>query len=350
MNVPPPSSSAGRARRQASTGQPTLTSVALHAGVSTATVSRYLNMPDVVASETAERIRAAIEELGYVPNLLAGGLASNRSRLVAVIVPSVSFSIFNDTIDGIVEALARAGYTAMLGLSGERDERLGSVIDAAIARRPDGIIITASSTEPIRRKLEKSGVTVIETWDLPGTPLDIAVGFSHKAVGRALGTFAISQGYRAPIVISASGARARLRYDGLVEVLAEHGMPAPTIDYLGGTTRFGEGRRRFAHALDRGEKPDLVICSSDWLAQGVLIEANCRGLSVPHDLGVIGFGDLAFAAEMDPPITSVHIPGDQIGERAVEALIRRNEGQAVEPLVDVGFEIVARATTRRRAR
>jgi LacI family gluconate utilization system Gnt-I transcriptional repressor len=344
------STSSGRARRQASTGQPTLSSVASHAGVSTATVSRYLNMPDIVARDTADRIRAAIDQLGYVPNLLAGGLASNRSRLVAVIVPSVSFSIFNDTIDGIVEALARSGYTAMLGLSGEGDERLGSVIDGAIARRPDGIIITAASTDPIRRKLEQSGITIIETWDLPETPLDIAVGFSHKAVGRALGTFAIAQGSRAPLVISATGRRARLRYEGLVEVLAEQGMPAPPIDYLGGTTRFGEGRRRFAHALDRGEKPDLVICSSDWLAQGVLIEANCRGLTVPQDLGVIGFGDLAFAADMDPPITSVHIPGDQIGERAVEALIRRNDGQAVEQLVDVGFEIVARATTRRRAR
>lgn len=318
--------------------------------MSSATVSRYLNMPDVVARDTAERIRAAIDQLGYVPNLLAGGLASNRSRLVAVILPSVSFSIFNDTIDGIVEALASAGYTAMLGLSGEGDERLESVIDGAIARRPDGIIITAAGTDRIRRKLEKSGITIIETWDLPETPLDIAVGFSHRAVGRALGSFAISQGYCAPLVISASGSRARLRYEGLVEILAEHGMPPPPVDYLGGTTRFGEGRRRFAHALDRGEKPDLVICSSDWLAQGVLIEANCRGVSVPQDMGVIGFGDLAFAAEMDPPITSVHIPGEQIGARAVEALVRRNEGQAIKPQVDVGFQIVARATTRRRMR
>lgn len=335
------------ARRQTGSSQPTLTNVAKKAGVSTATVSRYLNLPTMVAAATGERIRAAIEEIGYVPNLLAGGLASNRSRLVAVIVPSLSFSIFNDTIDSIVEALAREGYTAMLGLSGQNDERFENILDGVMARRPDGLIITAASTDKIKRKLSSSGATIVETWDLPEHPLDVAVGFSHKAVGRAIGAFAIQQGYRAPVVISASGRRAQLRYEGIVETLAEHHLPPPPIDYLGGVTRFGEGRRRFAHILDSGQRPDLVICSSDWLAQGVLVEANCRGFRVPDDVGVIGFGDLAFAADMDPPITSVHIPWDEIGNRAVDALVRRNEGHAIEKVVDVGFEIISRATTRK---
>lgn len=336
---------AGRTRN-AGSGRPTLESVARKAGVSSATVSRYLNNPGVVAEDTALRIRQAVDETGYVPNLLAGGLASNRSRLVAVIVPSVSLSIFNDTIDAIVEALSVAGYTAMLGLSGENDSRLATVVDAAIARRPDGIIITASGIASIRNRLEQSGITIIETWDLPDVPLDIAVGFSHRAVGRAIGDFAAAHGYRNPLVISADGQRARARYDGIVEALAGHGMAAPPVDYLGGTTRFGEGRRRFAHAIDSGMQPDLVICSSDWLAQGVIIEAMSRGISIPQDIGIIGFGDLAFASEMEPPVTTVRIPGDSIGNRAVEALVRRAAGEHVDAVVDVGFEVVARGTTR----
>jgi LacI family gluconate utilization system Gnt-I transcriptional repressor len=333
-------------RGRAPGGPATLEIVARLAKVSTATVSRYLNNPNVVAEKTAETIRKAIAETGYVPNLLAGGLASNRSRLVAVIVPSVSQSIFNDTIDAIVEALSAAGYTAMLGLSGEDDTRLGSVIDAAIARRPDGIIVTAVGTAAIRDRLENCGITVIETWDLPERPVDIAVGFSHFEVGKAVGEFILSRGYREPLVISAAGARARHRYVGLVEALASNGLEAPPVDYLGGTTRFGEGRRRFAHALDSGLKPDVVICSSDWLALGVIVEAKARGICVPDDVGVIGFGDLGIAAEMEPAITTVRIHGDRIGSRAVEALVKRAEGSDTEKLVDVGFSIVARSTTR----
>ena len=327
-------------------GPATLDVVAKLAGVSTATVSRYLNNPDVVAEKTALTIRKAIAETGYVPNLLAGGLASNRSRLVAVIVPSVSLSIFNDTIDAIVEALSAAGYTAMLGLSGEDDTRLGSVIDAAIARRPDGIIVTAVGTAAIRDRLENCGITVIETWDLPERPVDIAVGFCHGAVGRAVGEFLLSRGYKRPLVISAAGTRARRRYEGLVEAMAGHGLKPPPIDYLGGTTRFGEGRRRFAHALDSGLTPDVVICSSDWLALGVVVEAKSRGLSVPDDVGVIGFGDLGIAAEMEPAITTVRIHGERIGAQAVEALVNRAEGRDTEKLVNVGFSIIERSTTR----
>ena len=332
--------------RRAGISAPTLDVVAGLAKVSPATVSRFLNNPGVVAEKSARRIREAIAETGYVPNLLAGGLASNRSRLVALIVPSVSQSIFNDTIDAIVDALSRAGYTAMLGLSGEDDTRLSSVVDAAIARRPDGIIITSAGTAMMRERLMQSGITIIETWDLPDSPLDIAVGFSHRALGHAIGEFLMAHGYRRPLVISASGARARARYQGIVEALETRGRPAPRVDYLGGTTRFGEGRRRLASALDSGDPPDLVICSSDWLAQGVIVEALSRGISVPGELAVIGFGNLGFAADMEPPITSVHVHGEQIGSEAVAALLRRAAGEDVQPIVDVGFSIVERGSTR----
>ncbi|MEH3108174.1 MAG: LacI family DNA-binding transcriptional regulator [Sphingomonas fennica] len=334
--------------RPAAPPVPTLKSVAALAGVSTATVSRFLNAPAVVAPDTGDRIRAAIAETGYVPNLLAGGLASSRSRLVSVIVPSVGQSIFNDTVDAIVEELALAGYSVMLGLSGEDDGRLATVLDAAIARRPDGIILTGSNlSEPFRAKLRAAGIAVIETWDLPPAPMDMAIGFSHVAVGRALGAFLADRGYRRPHVISASGVRARHRLEGLMQMLVERGLPPPTVDFLGGSTRFGEGRQRFGTLADRGDPlPDVILCSSDWLAQGVLIEAQMRGIAVPDRLSVIGFGNLRMAAEMEPAITSVDINGRAIGAHAAAALLARAAGQVPPATTDVGFSIVERETTR----
>ncbi len=330
-------------------GVPTLKSVAALAGVSTATVSRFLNAPAVVAAETGDRIRTAITATGYVPNLLAGGLASSRSRLVSVIVPSVGQSIFNDTVDAIVEELAQAGYSVMLGLSGEDDGRLASVLDAAIARRPDGIILTGSGLrESLRVKLRAAGIAVIETWDLPAVPMDIAIGFSHVAVGRALGAFLAERGYARPHVISASGVRARHRLEGLMQTLVARGLAPPTVDFLGGSTRFGEGRQRLRMLLDRGEPlPDVILCSSDWLAQGVLVEAQMQGVAVPETLSVIGFGNLRMAAEMEPAITSVDINGRAIGAHAAAALIARAGGTTPPAVTDVGFSIVERDTTRR---
>jgi LacI family gluconate utilization system Gnt-I transcriptional repressor len=327
---------------------PTLKSVADLAGVSTATVSRFLNVPAVVANETAARIRDAIEVTGYVPNLIAGELASNRSRLVSVIVPSLSQSIFNDTVDGIVEELAKAGYSVMLGLSGEGDSRFNSVLDAAMARRPDGVILTGGPLNKTHAaKLKAAGFTVIETWDLPAAPIDIAIGFSHHEVGRVIGAFIADRGYLRPHVITASGTRARHRLEGLMQALLGRELPPPTVEFLGGATRFGEGRQRFGALVDRGGPlADVIICSSDWLAQGVLVEARVRGIAVPETVSVIGFGNLGMSGEMDPPMTTVEINGRAIGAGAAAALLDRAQGRTPMPFTDVGFGLIERATTR----
>jgi LacI family transcriptional regulator, gluconate utilization system Gnt-I transcriptional repressor len=328
-------------------GRATLGTVARLAGVSSATVSRYLNNPTIVAKRTAERIRATIAETGYIPNLLAGGLASNRSRLVALIVPSVSHSIFNDTVDAIVDAVSDAGYTTMLGLSGEDDRRVGTVLDAVIARRPDGIILTGMAGDGVhRRRLVESGATIIETWDLPDEPLDVAVGFSHREVGEAVANMVLAGGYQRPFVISARGRRARLRYQGLADALRVNGREPPHVEYLGYTTRFGEGRSRFAALIDQGYRPDIVICSSDWLAQGVVFEAVARGINIPADVAVVGFGNLGFSVEIEPAITTVDVRGSRIGAKAVEILVGRAAGVEISNQHDTGFSVISRSTTR----
>ena len=151
---------------------PRLDDVAAMAGVSAATVSRYLNSPEVVAAATGARIREAIEKTGYVQNLTATALAGSRSRLIAALVPDIAQSIFNDTVEAMIDELSSDGNSVMLALTGADNHRLTREINMALGRRVDAIILTGIvSDEEMRQRLRSAGTTVIETWGLPDDPI-----------------------------------------------------------------------------------------------------------------------------------------------------------------------------------
>jgi LacI family gluconate utilization system Gnt-I transcriptional repressor len=323
---------------------PRLDDVARLAGVSTATVSRFVNDPKVVASATADRIRSAIAETGYIPNRLAGGLASSRSGLVAALVPDLALSVFNTTIDAMVDQLSADGEIVMLGLTGIDNGRMTSLIEAALSRRADAIILTGIlDDEALRARLRARQTTIVETWGLPDDPIDVAIGFSHEAVGREVARFAYGRGYRTAHLVSATGARANQRREGFVREWQALGGELPTEQLIEAQTRFGHGRAAFRTMRTLPRKPDVVICSSDWLAQGLLVEALAAGLRVPDELAVIGFGNLSIAADMRPTITTVDIDGARIGREAIAVLRRREAGESIEPrTIDVGFRMMIR--------
>lgn len=323
---------------------PKLQDVARQAGVSTATVSRFINNPKALAEATAERVQRAIEATGYVPNRIAGSLASQRSRLVAALVPDVAQSIFNATIEAMISELAVDGHMTMLGLTGIDNVLMPKLVEAALGQRVDAIILTGILTDQRSRALLRdAGTTVIETWGLPDEPIDVAVGFSHHDVGLEIARFALERGYSQPHLLSARGTRAQERRDGFVAAWREAGKPEPAETLFDAPTRFGQGRAAFRQLRKLDPMPDLVICSSDWLAQGVLVEAMSAGVRVPDELAVIGFGNLALAAEMRPTITTVDIDGARIGREAVEVLRCRARGERLEQRkIDVGFRLIAR--------
>ncbi|HXR53397.1 MAG TPA: LacI family DNA-binding transcriptional regulator [Steroidobacteraceae bacterium] len=323
---------------------PKLEDVATRAGVSAATVSRYYNNPSIVAPATAARIQEAIESTGYVPNLLAGGLASSRSRLVAVLVPEVAQSIFNDTIEAMSAELSLDGNIVMLGLTGADNARMPQLVNAALARRADGIILTGIITdEETREQLRRRDVTVIETWGIPDDPIDIAVGFSHRAVGRDIARFLHGRGYNRPLLAVAEGARARQRRDGFLEEWRNAGHEPATVIDVPLPTRFAHSRLVWRSASQRDPLPDVVVCGSDLLAQGVIIEAQAAGLRVPDQVAVVGFGNLAIAGDMRPSITTVDVDGARIGREAVAVLRRRAAGERIiQKVIDAGFRLIAR--------
>ncbi len=323
---------------------PRLNDVAARAGVSTATVSRFFNNPEMVAPATAERIREAVAATSYIPNLVAGGLASNRTKLVAALVPEIAQSIFNDTIQAMIDELSDDGYTVMLGLTGYGDDRMLKLIDAAIGRRSDAIILTGLLTNPdVRNRLRAQPVTVIETWGLPPDPIDIAVGFSHRAVGEAIAQYVHRRGFKRPFLLTVEGTRAQMRHAGFIEAWRKAGHGKPTEERIPVPMHFSQGRDAFRRSRSLAKRPDVIVCGSDLLAQAVIIEAQAAGCRVPDELAVIGFGNVELSAEMRPSITTVSIDGARIGRMAVSVLRRRAAGEALESHnFDVGFTLIPR--------
>ena len=324
----------------------TLEVVAKLAGVAPTTVSRALNYPDKVAQKTRDRIQQVIQQTGYVPNMLAGGLASNKSRLIAVVVPSLVNVVYAETVQHFAKPMKEAGYQVIQGEVGydlEEEERL---ISAVLSRRPDGIFLTGiHHSNNCRRQLLAADIPIVETWDVTPTPLDIAVGFSQEAVGKKAANFFHDKGYRKFAIVSAEDHRAIQRNESFKRALAARGIEDVPTCVVPGISSLKLGRQGAARLLDDGLRDSLVFCSSDTLAHGVLTEVLSRGMSVPQDIAIVGFGDQNFAAYTYPALTTVRIDRATMGRLSANALLSRlNDQPVAQKMVDVGFEIVVRDT------
>lgn len=336
---------ARRSRR--GSGAVTLHDVAKLAGVAPITASRALNTPDKVSAEVLAKVSAAVARTGYVRNRLAGGLASARSRLVAAVVPTISGPVFLRTVQSLTEALAEQGYQLMLGQSGYDNSREDALLDAIIGRRPDGIVLTGIMHTPVgRKRLLAAGIPVVETWDLTPTPLDMLVGFSHVDVGRAVATFLIGKGRRRLALVAGDDERAVRRAQAFQAAVGAAGMREVPAVYVPAPATLQSGRRALAGLLQTAPDLDAVFCSSDLLALGLMTEAQARGIALPKQIAVVGFGDLEYAADLNPALTTVRIDGTAIGRQAAQFIVDRAEGRRVElRVVDVGFSIIDRAST-----
>jgi LacI family gluconate utilization system Gnt-I transcriptional repressor len=334
-------------RSRRSSGAITLRDVAILAGVAPITASRAINTPNQVSPEVLRKVQEAVQRTGYVPNRMAGGLASSRSRLIAAVVPSTVVSVFMETIEALNGTLFDAGYQLMLGQSGYSADREELLLEAIIGRRPDGIFLTGILPPgKARTRLLASGIPVIETWDLTPTPIDMLIGFSHSDIGREVAKFLMDKGYKKFAIVHAEDERAGRRTVAFRDAVAQQGLPPVFIANVGASRSLKSGREAFTHILAEAPDVQAVFCSSDLLALGVMTEARARNINVPKDIAVMGFGDVPFVADMVPALTTVRINGEQIGTLAARFLMDRAEGREVSPgIVDVGFSIIERDST-----
>ena len=322
----------------------TLRDVAKLAGVAPITASRAVNTPDQVSADVLQKVQAAIDRTGYVPNRLAGGLASSRSRLIAAVVPSLLGSVFLEMVESLNNTLFGSGYQLMLGQSGYSQVHEDALLDAIIGRRPDGIFLTGiMKPGKGRTRLLASGIPVVETWDLTPTPIDMLIGFSHAEIGQEVARFLMGKGHKKLALIRADDERAARRASAFNEAVVGNGLSDPVVVDVGGARSIKSGREALGQVLAQMPDVEAIFCSSDMLATGAITEATARGIRVPEQLSVMGFGDVPFVADLIPALTTVHINGGEMGQRAAQYLVARAEGEQVEhSIFDVGFSIVER--------
>ncbi len=328
-----------------------MSDVARLAGVSKMTVSRVL-AGHSVAAETRARVCAAIDQLGYVADAAAGALSSGRSEFVAVLVPSLSSSNFSDTVRGLTDALEPEGLQLLLGDTDydlEREERL---VRSMLRHQPRCIALTgAQHTDATRKVLERSAIPVVEMWDLPTRPIDTAVGFSNVRAARAMVRHLAERGYRRIGFLGGASELDRRGLDRLKGYQAEIKalrLGEPRVVRLGESPiTMSHGGPAMAALLAQWPDTDAVMCVSDMSAFGAIMECHRRGLSVPEDVAVAGFGNFEVAACCHPAITTVSVDAYGIGLRTGEALLAalqaRDSGEPVESQsIRIDYTIVAR--------
>lgn len=328
---------------------PTMVDVARHAGVSSMTVSRALRGESYISSATRERILQAVKELGYVLDLSAGSLSSRRSAIVAAIIPSINNSNFSDTARGITDTLEPTGMQLMLGYTEYSIEREEKLLEAMLRRRPEGIILTGGAHTPAARAmLARAGVPVVETWDLPSAPIDQVVGFSNQAAMAALVAALAGQGYRRFGFIggiAAADTRGGERREGFIEALGRFGLPADRLVAVGKPPiSMQQGAEGVTELLARWQDTEVAVCVSDLSAFGALAECQRRGLRVPQDIAIAGFGDYEIASACHPRLSTVNVDCYGMGELAARRLLAALDGEA-GTVTETGFRVVLREST-----
>jgi LacI family gluconate utilization system Gnt-I transcriptional repressor len=340
-----------RPRRRSATRSVTLNDVAAAAGVSPQTVSRVVREPAAVADETRERVEIAIATTGYVPNLAASNLASNRSRAVAAIVPQISTSVFAETVHAFSAALAPHGYQIFLGTTEYRPDQEEELVRSFLGRRPDGFLMVGTQhTAGTRALLAAAGIPVVETWGWTDDPVDVLVGFSNTAAAAALVAHLVERGRRR---ITFAGRqlpgdpRAAERLAGYRAAVRELlGTPPREVDAGPEAVSMDTGVALLDGVLERYPDSDAVMFSSDVFAAGALLACVRRGIAIPDRFAITGFGDFEIARHLVPALTTIAVPNAEIGATGAALLLDRMRGRAVEQRTrDVGFNLVSRGST-----
>jgi LacI family gluconate utilization system Gnt-I transcriptional repressor len=351
----PAHGSAAATRQRRGHGRQTLQAVAAQAGVTAMTVSRFLREPQRVAPGTAERIRQALADTGYVPNKQAGQLASGQSNMVAAIIPSIANSIFAETVQGLSDGLQPAGHELLLASTGYSLEREEEQLRALLGWFPSALVVTGRRHSPgalaLLRGARAQGTPVVEVWDQPGeNEADefTQVGFNHEQVGRTMAAHLLARGHRRLAYVDSSVSedfRAHERGDGFAAAARGSGATVQVLKAPSGDA-FDAGRSTLAALLAAGStRVTAAAFANDHLACGALLEAQARGIAVPAAIALMGFGDFAIGRQLQPALTTVRPPRYEIGREAARLLLAALHGTAMPARLALSTELVPRFST-----
>ncbi len=271
----------------------TLRDVSEASGVSEMTVSRVLRGRGEVSEATRARVLEASRLLGYVPNKIAGALASQRVNLVAVVIPSLSNMVFPEVLTGISDGLEGTGLQPVVGVTNYSPAKEESVLYEMLSWRPSGVILAGlEHTASARAMLLAADIPIVEIMDVDGEPVDSAVGISHVRAGRQMAEAIVAAGHRRIGFLGTKmpdDHRARKRLEGFEAALAEAGLAVEDREFYSGGSALLKGREMTAAMLARSPDLDFLYYSNDMIGAGGLLWCLHQGLDVPGRIGLAGF-------------------------------------------------------------
>ena len=298
----------------------TLRDVSEASGVSEMTVSRVLRNRGDVSAATREKVLTAAKTLGYVPNKIAGGLASQRVNLVAVVIPSLSNLVFPDVLGGISAELDDTGLQPVIGVTNYSPAREEMVLYDMLSWRPSGVILAGlEHSAAARAMLTSSGIPVVEIMDTDGDGIDTIVGISHKRAGREMARRIVAAGYRRIGFVGThmpEDPRARKRLVGFEEGLAAAGVPLEAREYYQGGSSLLKGRELTERILTRAPNLDFLYYSNDMIGAGGLLYCLDRNYDIPNRIGLAGFNGVDLLDGLPVRLTTTDARRVEIGRRA----------------------------------
>ena len=311
----------------------TLRDVSEASGVSEMTVSRVLRNRGDVSDATREKVLAASKRLGYVPNKIAGALASQRVNLVAVIIPSMKNMVFPEVLSGVTSVLEDSGLQPVVGITDYLPEKEEKVLYEMLSWRPSGVIIAGlEHSDNARAMLAASGIPVVEIMDVDGEPVDTAVGISHRAAGLKMGEAIVAAGHKRIAFLGTKmppDHRARQRFEGFTQALAKAGIEMADQEFYSGGSALAKGREMTKAVLERTPDLDFIYYSNDMIGAGGLLYCLEAGLDVPGQIGLAGFNGVELLQGLPKILATMDACRAEIGRKAAEIILARSADEAV---------------------
>ena len=311
------------------------------------TVSNALNDPDKVSDSLTKRVKDAVAELGYIPNRAAKTLATNRTQTIAVVIPSISNTVFSNVVKGIYDACTPLNYDVMLANTYYSLQQEEDLVSKLLTQHPDGMIITGlDMSDRTRELLQSAGIPLVQIMEVGHQqPIDMNVGISHTEAGKVMGEYLVGRGYqRIGFIGTQMDYRTQRRMSGFLEALADAGLDnerylittsTPSTVKLGG--------QLMAEMLTQHPDVEAVFCNNDDIAYGAIYECQRRKLRIPSQIAITGFNDLEASACINPSLTTIETPRYEIGKTAAELLMKRLKNQPIESTrVDLGITLKQR--------
>ena len=331
----------------------TLRDVSEASGVSEMTVSRVLRNKGDVSAATRQKVQDAAKRLGYVPNKIAGALASSHVNLVAVIIPSLGNMVFPEVLAGISEVLEDTELQPVVGVTDYLPEKEEKVLFEMLSWRPSGVIIAGlEHSEASRAMLRQSGIPVIEIMDTDGEPIDTCVGISHRRAGRKMAEEIIAAGYKR---IGFMGTkmpldhRARKRFEGFTRTLAKAGIEIADQEFYSGGSALAKGREMTAKMVARSPDLDFLYYSNDMIGAGGLLYLLEQGIDIPGKIGLAAFNGVELLDGLPRRLATMDACRREIGVKAAQIIVARNAGldTDIETTVTLSPKLTAGDTLRR---